>query len=234
VAAEKLKLELKEELQQVFCEIGGAVTVDFWTDDYKKCSYLAVTAHYITKDWTLKSALLDIIEWNDTLRRTGDNVRPVILKCLQEFGVDEITVKSKVVFVTDQGSNLIKALRSFTRLNCSCHVLNLIMSNVFKGADDNTDIGGGDDEFGEIIQCVKYCKELVTYLIQTNLKHRLAKSIRQDVATRWHSKIDMMESVIAAFPEIENLLDEKNECDRLYVIDKHLLERILETLRPFK
>uniref|UniRef100_A0A3B1J960 HAT C-terminal dimerisation domain-containing protein n=1 Tax=Astyanax mexicanus TaxID=7994 RepID=A0A3B1J960_ASTMX len=41
---------------------------------------------------------------------------------------------NKIVFVTDRGANMVSSLRDFTRINCSAHILNVILSSAFATA----------------------------------------------------------------------------------------------------
>jgi hypothetical protein len=38
---------------------------------------------------------------------------------------------SSIAFVTDQGSNMLSALRNINHLNCSAHLLNVVLRNLF-------------------------------------------------------------------------------------------------------
>jgi hypothetical protein len=66
------------EAFQIFSKYGGGITTDFWTDDYTKTSYFAVTAHYVTSDWQLKHVLLGIQDWPANERHTAENIRPAL------------------------------------------------------------------------------------------------------------------------------------------------------------
>ncbi|KAJ4940039.1 hypothetical protein JOQ06_029470 [Pogonophryne albipinna] len=53
-------------------EYNGAVTLDMWTDDYRKISYLCHTIHYINSKWELVERVLSTSEWDSTERRLND------------------------------------------------------------------------------------------------------------------------------------------------------------------
>jgi hypothetical protein len=57
-------------------------------------------------------------------KKTGDNIKIEIVKILRSF--DLYNIIDKVVFVTDRGSNIVAALRQFTRLSCSAQILNTV------------------------------------------------------------------------------------------------------------
>lgn len=67
-------------LFQVFSKYGGAITIDFWTDDYQKNAFLAITGHFINDCWQLKSILIGIYPWDAEKRQTGENIRTFMLE----------------------------------------------------------------------------------------------------------------------------------------------------------
>lgn len=54
--------------------------MDFWTDDFKRRPYLAITAHFINDSWELKSALLGIFPWDPAMRQTAENLQEVLVE----------------------------------------------------------------------------------------------------------------------------------------------------------
>ncbi|GJQ76447.1 hypothetical protein Trydic_g2160 [Trypoxylus dichotomus] len=45
--ADRMRCELKSELELVFSSIGGAIAVNMWTDHQRKINYLQISVHYI-------------------------------------------------------------------------------------------------------------------------------------------------------------------------------------------
>jgi len=62
-----------------------ACTTDTWTTWNGHYSFAALTGHWIGKDWTLKSVLLDFIHIQG--QHTGDNLAEHILEALQRLGI---------------------------------------------------------------------------------------------------------------------------------------------------
>jgi len=61
-------------------------------------------------------------------KKTGDNIRQTVDGVPKEFGIK--MEKDDITFVTDNGSNVVAALRApFKRISCSGHNLNLVISN---------------------------------------------------------------------------------------------------------
>lgn len=81
---------------------------------------------------------------------------------LHEFGV---LINEKVIFVTDEGSNLKKALERDTRLNCTAHVLNTAMKKVFD-QEAKKPTGSQSAE----VQLLTNCNALVTFIRQSRVQ----------------------------------------------------------------
>ena len=110
---------------------GGTVgmTTDMWTDDYRKIHYLAITCHFIGEDFKLVGKNLATVQFPDDERKTRENIRREIIKLLvTKFGFDPLSLKN-IVWVTDQGSNIVKALEPYRRLDCQDHVLNIVLKH---------------------------------------------------------------------------------------------------------
>lgn len=73
---------------QVFSEYGGAITLDFWSDDYHKNPYLSITGHYIDDKWELKNVLLGVFPWKADQRQTGENVYAFLTEVNNMFFVE--------------------------------------------------------------------------------------------------------------------------------------------------
>ena len=68
---------------------GDAITLDMWTDDYRKIEYLCFTAHYIKKEWVLLERVLSTTEWDSYQRKTAHNIRPAIVQGLRKYSLDK-------------------------------------------------------------------------------------------------------------------------------------------------
>ena len=184
-------------------EYNGAFTLDMWTDDYRKTGYLCVTLHYINQKWELTERVLCTSEWDSTLHKTADNLRPAITQALRKYSLDEFF--SKLVYVTDRGANIVTALRTVTRLSCAAHILNTVLHTTLgKPAED--------DIFAEEVSAlIESAKSLVTYFKQTNLQNRLKRTLKASVETRWNSLHTMLESISSQYEDVRALLEERGE-----------------------
>ncbi len=73
---------------------------------------------------------------------------------------------------------------------------------------------------------------MISILDFYRMNSKLSKSLKQEVPTRWNSKLTMLSSISDMYEELEPLLTEKKEIKRLYNIDTDLKE-VVSLLGPF-
>jgi hypothetical protein len=170
--AEKLRVSVAKKVRNAVSVVGGSVTFDLWTDDYKKISYLGMTLHYTDDNFRLYERILCVAEFDGELKKTGDNIRKLVLDCLKRFQIHDCI--DKLVFVTDRGSNVLAALRNTNHLFCSAHILNNVLEHSTKPKNQ-----GEDDTVTSLIDA---CRTLVTYFKRSSLQSRLKKTLKSKFA----------------------------------------------------
>ena len=83
----------------------ASITIDMWTDEFMRRNFLCATFHY-NKNFQLYNFTMGIKSM-DFLPTTGDNIKKKLLGLLQEFDVHNL---ENIIFTTDRGINIIKAL----------------------------------------------------------------------------------------------------------------------------
>lgn len=103
------------------------LTCDGWTSRATE-SYLTVTAHFINKEWELKSYVLQTRAMSGS--HTGVNIAEVLQKVVHEWKL----VNKKPVVITDNASNMSVAieLTGYDHVRCFAHVLNLASQRALK------------------------------------------------------------------------------------------------------
>jgi hAT family C-terminal dimerisation region len=81
---------------------------------------------------------------------------------------------------------------------------------------------------------IKECKSLVTYFKHSSLNSKLGKSLKQEVETRWNSKLEMLESINDQFEEISDLLLKRDELSKIENIDSNVLQILIDFLKKFQ
>jgi len=210
----KTKDELCRKLSE--CE-HIALTSDGWTDDFRKVSYVTVTAHYFDSDLNLQSCILDTSAVEE--RKTAEVLANTVENVINSFGFDY----SKVTIVTDNAANMIAAFRGrCCRVSCFAHCLNLVVTDML--AIDNADFQS----------MITNCKVLVRHFKHTGLQRKLPRTLKQECPTRWNSTYTMLDAVLAQYEEIHDVLNERKELKYLYAVDKDVLVSVVSLLVHFK
>lgn len=131
--------KVKNEIhQQIFPMVEKAMesgecsaTTDMWKEDYKKRAFITLTVHFFDENFTLQRKIL-FTSFFEHKQKTGKNIRKEIVRRFTECGYNK-KLLVKLRFVTDQGGNVVKALkRTYTRDNCRAHLLNTVLRNTFQ------------------------------------------------------------------------------------------------------
>ncbi|KAL2086087.1 hypothetical protein ACEWY4_017146 [Coilia grayii] len=131
VCTEKAEVKRSLLIEQVKKALGSgcdvAMSTDMWTDDYRKMSYIAITCHFTDTDFNLFGKTLTTAVFPAEDAKTGKNIRRELVRLLvNRFGLEPSSL-SRIVWVTDRGSNIVKALEPYKRLSCLDHVINTVL-----------------------------------------------------------------------------------------------------------
>ena len=122
-------VRVKQELQDAKFI---ALTSDDLTDDFRKISYITVTASYFNSDLKLCSRILNTREVNE--RKMVDVLGRVVSEVVEEYGFDMVNI----AIVIDNAANMVATIcDKCCCLSCFAHCLNLAMVEVL--ATENGD-----------------------------------------------------------------------------------------------
>ncbi|KAI2662058.1 E3 SUMO-protein ligase ZBED1 [Labeo rohita] len=112
-----------------------ALTTDMWSS-CNMMPYMSVTAHYVSKEWTLKSKCLQTSFMPES--HTPDNLEEALQESIHEWKIEE---KKISCITTDNGANVIAAIRQLKLpwLSCFGHNLNIAINNSLKKQQASTD-----------------------------------------------------------------------------------------------
>lgn len=196
------------------------ITIDIWQDKFKRISYLGMTAHFYEKK-DLKTILVDKVICMKPLEpgvvKDHSFIRHQIREKLEEIGIDEFF--QKIVYITDRGSNIRKALCDTQRLNCFPHFLN----NIVKTAC----------EIDIVKDIIDHTKSLVRYFKITGLNNKLRTALKSSCPTRFNSILFTFESITDNWSQVNDTLRSLNELERLNNIDYDDLKQIAAYLKEF-
>ncbi|XP_078023585.1 E3 SUMO-protein ligase ZBED1-like [Epinephelus lanceolatus] len=206
-----------------------SATTDMWSSS-NMTSYMSLTIHYITADWTLHSKCLETryVPDNHAADTLGENLK----SALADWELDEHKL---VCITTDNGANIVAAVRNlgWPWLNCFGHNLHLAVSH------------GLDSDKDRTARAIGLCKSLVNTFNLSWIKRRdLRKaqseanlpqhSLILDVATRWGTKQKMVERVLEQLPAIRHVLVQDRKHSHLNPTwqDVSVLESINAAMKP--
>ena len=221
---DEIKTKLQKELDS--SKYVG-ITTDIWTSLQTK-SYCCVTVHYITKDWVLRSALLETFEFDEA--HTGVNIRAQLVRVVTVWNI----VNKVIGVVTDNASNMVAAVRetSWRHIPCFAHSLNLVVQDSIKA---DIKLGFVKDKCKDVVshfhRSIKSADKLRVVQKQISVpEHKLI----QDVVTRWNSTYLMFERFNEQFEAITTtlcLMNNNSLC--LSSEDKIKISNAITVLKPF-
>lgn len=128
--------------------------------------------------------------------------------------------------MTNQGSNILKALEPYRKLSCVDHQINTVLRHGLQTdalADNAPDIG----------ETISAAKELVRYLTQFGLVAQLSKTVLQMEETRFSTVYLTLKSVQDIFPELREKLEAFGENAHIENIAPDALSFLVTFLEPF-
>lgn len=221
-SGKELKMKIYTILRNTLMTKGCLpITIDIWQDKFKRISYLGMTAHYY-EEKDSKTILVDKTICMKPLEpgviKNHTFIRNQIIEKLKEIGIDDFF--KKIVYITDRGSNIRKALCDTQRLNCFPHFLN----NVVKSAC----------EIDVVKDIIDRTKSLVRYFKITGLNNKLRTALKSSCPTRFNSILFTFESITDNWSQINDTLRSLNELERLNNINYSDLKHIAAYLKEFE
>lgn len=245
---DKLRSDMTTKLTPALAAERFAFTFDLWTDKYQQRSYLSVTVHFIDEDFKLQKYLLEVAEYDEEDKTTA-NIGVACRKIIEQYFPEAKKIMEKSYAVTDGGTNVMKIFDH--RLPCYCHRVNTLLKWTFM--DEKIP---APEEIEEAIICAKplprkklfklsircpiirgvlsAVKDVVTYFKRAGLNKDLTKSLKQEVPTRWSSKLSMLESYLDSSDEVRRILLEHKKFSLLSSLNDDVIKSLVEFLRPFK
>ncbi len=180
----KVQEEVKAKLSGV---TSVCITTDLWTSN-SNASFMAATSHYWNpKSGGLESTVLDCHRIKGS--HTADLISQELGKVLQGYNIREKVLTS----VTDNGSNIMKAVQDMgiRRISCYAHLLNLVVMEAIKSTPSLQQVREQVSKVVTMTKTSTVAKEKLDQ-IQESLGMK-PKKLLQDVVTRWNSLFLMLE-----------------------------------------
>jgi zinc finger BED domain-containing protein 1 (E3 SUMO-protein ligase ZBED1) len=203
-----------------------SLTTDSWTSICTE-NYIAVTAHYVTADFTLGSCLLECIKYTE--RYTGGNLAAELRRVVSEWGLD----KKVVAIITDNAANMKAAVESakFRHLRCFAHTLNLVVQKAVQAINDLK------VKVKAIVEYFHRSTMAADKLRSMQLQLRPDKAVlklKNDVMTRWNSTYFMFNRLCEIQEPLEAAIALLHNPVKQLTADEWLaLKEISLVLKPF-
>lgn len=117
--------DLINEARPALSEGRCSATTDGWTDRNTKEHFAAMTLHFMV-EWSLESRVAFSVTVGSS--STSDQLKDFLRDKMEEMGIP-IRLQDDIVFVTDGGADIVKALEEYVRLYCMAHALNVVVRN---------------------------------------------------------------------------------------------------------
>ena len=166
-------------------------TTDTWTADNTIQSYLGITAHWLTDDFSRKSFVISCMPLND--RHTAPNLGAHFLQALEKWNIEHTRCH---LVVRDNAANITKCFTDLglSSTGCFAHTVQLAVNEGILSQRYVTDI-------------IATCRRIVGHFKHsssaTSRLHDYQKQLGianhqliQDVSTRWNSTYYMMERML--------------------------------------
>lgn len=219
--ADAYKTVILKSLEYCANKNGLGITTDLWQDKFKRITYMSLTAHFFNdteNEMRLEDQIFCMQPFEASESKNATNLRKHINDKLIEFNL--LQHASKIVFVSDRGPNVTKALEIYTRLNCYPHLSN----NIAEKACDVADV--------KLI--LESARKLVRFFKISGLNNLLKKSLKSFVKTRFNSNCSMLESILDNWDDIITILEQRGESERINVLTQDSINEIFTFLKEFK
>ena len=223
---EKRKITIKNYIKNIPGKV--SLTVDIWSS-LKSESFLGITIHFISDEWSLKHFTLDIFRIKGS--HTGQLIADEIYKVLVEFNLENKAIS----ITTDNATNVVASTRilktkfqyDFIHFRCIAHILNLVVTS---GLDViNIQI----KKLRKLIKTIKKSSKMIEEL--ENLAKLDNKNFIRpilDCKTRWNSTYSMinrayilkenMQMLGIKYPILNNYMLTEAEWELFYELDQFL------------
>ena len=198
------------------------LTVNMYTDDYRKQAYVDVHAVWIERDYSVQHAALAVCHFG-TLAHTGENICNSINNIMDEYGLPN----EDTPVTTDHGSNVVAALRNSVRVDCLCHRLRTVLETAWRDTKrEEPEAAAYEVAVSDLCRFVKQ---------STGLQEQLPKSLKHGGDTRpWVSMYRRADSIEASYEALVAVLTAKNRLELVANVNRGLNRELMELTKNMK
>lgn len=238
-----LVLSLKSLMREnMMSSKGVSITLDAWTSN--GVPFLAITAHYIDRDYCLKSNVIAFIHAPQA--HSAANIDVIVSEVLNEYFPDDSWItEQKIYCATTDGANNMTCFgknpfrKGFSWVRCFAHLLNLTVQESLA----ELAVEDALKKLRQLRDKFKYEKESTSQFLraqndmrrQQNLKELQAPMmLKRDVTTRWNSVLFMFLRALKLKDAIQLALFNMKQLDLdLSPTEWSMIEALVLLLEPF-
>ena len=184
---------------------------------------MTITCHYITPDFQIKSKVLTTPMFPLEDSKTGANICREVQRNLVSVLKFDPSVMSKVVWVTDQGSNIKSALSQYRRLDCQDHVYNTVLRHAL----DIDELSVVAPDVGAALLAVK---KVIRYVKQSGLASQLSNTVHQMGDTRFSTVYLTLKSIQGVYDELLEKLERRGEGQKMADVSPDIVDFLVSFL----
>lgn len=203
-----------------------SLTTDGWTS-IKHESFFAVTAHFIDRNYCLKSYLLSCFKFSG--QHTAENIAQELRNTAKVWDIQH----KIVACTTDNAANMVKAVQlcNWWHVPCFAHSLNLVVQNSLELIAETR------SKVRSVVEHFKRSPQALEKL--HNIQRQLGYSIltpKQECPTRWNSTFEMFQRLLSMKEPLQSAMAILNSetVQKLSNEDWHLIEKCTEALASFE
>jgi len=205
-----LKEAMAKILERDLPQLGGvAFTSDIWSSRALN-SYIALTMHYVDKDWNLRKFLMGCSNFDE--RHTAAEIGQKLDRMIEAINIPG---EASLTMITDGGSNMVKAAKESPNIHdhliCLCHII----SNCLKDTFEIPAIKEAINMLKELASCthksLQRTLEIKKECINQNIPF---VKIINPVPTRWNSVVMSLKTVVRITPALKKLHEKELEIFR--------------------
>ena len=214
--AANVKVRLTERLKDAIDDGAVSLSIDMFTDDYTKKSYLDIHASWVDRDFSRHHAALAVKHFG-VAAHTAVNISTCVTDILAEYGLPE----HDTPVTTDHGANIVAALRNNVRVDCLCHRLHTVLESAWRDAkSDEPDAAAYETAISELCRFVKQ---------STGLQEQLPTSLKHGGDTRpWVSMHRRAQSVDSSYEALVGVLTAKNKLELIGNVNRNVNREMME------
>lgn len=174
-----------------------AATTDFWTDKHRQRSYISLSVHYLTARWQLRRRVLFVAHYKEE-NKTGEAVRRMLIATAESIGISSNDF-GKLIFVTDQGQNLVSGLSGNVRFNCIVHCLNLVLKHAFNQTENPT--------IDLLHNLIENAAVITKYVKKSGKMDDLPHPLLSAVSTRFNTNYFLLNSIRKNYDKLDEMFN---------------------------